>query len=234
MLGISVAAVTGTILLVEDNVRILDANKYALTKAGHRVITAETLADARRLLEKEKPDIAVLDIMLPDGDGLEYLPELRGIYKIPVLFLTSKVEQWEIIEGLRAGGNDYITKPYKINEFLARVESALQWELSRREEMPADVIRGSLKLDILANQAFMNDSCLQLTNTEFKLLYLCVQNEDRLLDTDLIYETIWKRPLVKNKNAIRSTVKRLRQKIAPAGYNITTKRGKGYVFEKEQ
>ena len=117
---------------------------------------------------------------------------------------------------------------------IARVEAALERELLKREEIPAGITKGSLKLDILANQAFVNDISLELANAEFKLLCLFVQNEGKLLDAELIYETIWTRPLVENKNAIRSSVKRLRQKIVPVGYNIITKRGKGYVFEKEQ
>ena len=227
------AKLTGVILLVEDNKKILDVNTWALEDAGHKVLAAETLAEARQLLAEETPDVAVLDIMLPDGDGLEFLPELRSICKIPVLILTSKTEQEEIVKGLRAGSNDYITKPYKIDEFCARVESALRWELTKREEIPEIIAKGSLVLDMLANRARVNDSVLQLTNIEFKLLCLFVQNEGKLMDFELIYEVIWTRPLADSRKAVQASVKRLRQKVAPAGYSISVRRGKGYVFARK-
>jgi DNA-binding response OmpR family regulator len=226
--------VTGVILLVEDNKKILDVNSWALEDAGHKVLAAETLAEARQFLSREKPDLAVLDIMLPDGDGLEFLPELRSIYKIPVLFLTSKTEQEEIIKGLRAGSNDYITKPYKIDEFRARVESTLQWELSYRENIPKKIIKGSLSLDISEGQAYINDNVLELANIEFKLLSLGMQNENELMDFELIYTTIWKRPMVDSNIAVQSAVKRLRQKIKDTEYTIYAKRGKGYVFGRKK
>ena len=224
---------TGVILLVEDNVKILDVNSWILEDAGHKVLLAETLGEARDVLSKEKPDVVVLDIMLPDGDGLEFLPELRSICKVPVLFLTSKDERKEIIEGLRAGGNDYITKPYDINEFCARVESALKWELFKREEIPGSITKGSLTLDMMANQASVNGDVLQLTNIEFKLLCLFVQNEGILMDFESIYESIWTRPLADSKKAVQSAVKRLRQKILPIGYSISVRREKGYIFSKK-
>jgi len=224
---------TGVILLVEDNKNILEVNSWILEDAGHRVLSAENLAEARALMSKERPDLAVLDIMLPDGDGLEFLPELRNVYKIPVLFLTSKVEQDDIIKGLRAGSNDYITKPYKVDEFCARVESALQWELAKRGDIPENIKKGSLTLDMLASRAYVNDEVLQLTNIEFKLLCLFAQNEGKLMSFERIYETIWTRPLAENRKAVQASVKRLRQKIAPGGYGITVRRDKGYVFAKK-
>jgi len=226
------AETAGVILLVEDNMKILAANQWILEEHGYKVLCAETLARARELLSKEKPDVAVLDIMLPDGDGLAFLPELRNICKIPVLFLTSRAEQEEIIKGLRAGSNDYITKPYKIDEFCARVESALKWELSKREEMPKTIIKGSLTLDMLSNQAYLNDQVLDLTKIEFKLLYLCMQNEGKIMSFESIYETVWKRPMIDDKNAVQAAIKRLRQKIESTEYDIYAIRGKGYIFEK--
>ena len=227
------AKTTGVILLVEDNIEILEVNSWILEDAGHEVLTAETLAEARDVLSKRTPDLAVLDIMLPDGDGLEFLPELRNICKIPVLFLTSKIEQEEIIKGLRAGSNDYITKPYKVDEFCARVESALQWELSKRDDIPEIITKGSLTLDMLASRAYVNGEILQLTGIEFKLLCMFAQNEGKLMDFDLLYETIWTRPLMDNRKAVQASVKRLRKKIEPAGYSIIVRRDKGYVFAKK-
>ena len=222
----------GIILLVEDNKKIIEANRWILEQRGHKVLCAETLKEARVLLSMEQPDVAVLDIMLPDGDGLSFLEELRAAYSIPVLFLTSLVEQEDIIKGLRAGSNDYITKPYKIDEFCARVESALKWELSRRAQLPKKIIKGPFTLDLLSNQALLDGHKLDLTNTEFKLLYLCIQNEGKIMEFEYIYENIWQRDMGDDKNAVQAAVKRFRQKIEKAGYDIYAVRGKGYIFEK--
>jgi len=111
----------GIVLLLEDNQKILDINRRLLEKEGLIVLTAKTLREARECLKIVVPDVAVLDIMLPDGSGLDFLSELRESCDIPVLFLTAKTERADVIAGLTAGGNDYITKPYDIDEFRARV-----------------------------------------------------------------------------------------------------------------
>jgi DNA-binding response OmpR family regulator len=116
----------GIILLVEDNPQILDLNRRVLEDEGLTVLAAKTLAEARQRLTVAAPDVIVLDIMLPDGSGLDFLPELRKTCASPVLFLTAKVERADILAGLRAGGNDYITKPYDIEEFQARVTGFLR------------------------------------------------------------------------------------------------------------
>jgi len=223
---------TGTVLLIEDNKNILDANRRILEDEGHTVLCAETLEQARLILADTTPDIAVLDIMLPDGDGIDFLPELRTYGKIPVLFLSGNAEKSDILDGLRAGGNDYITKPYDIDEFCARVESTLHFELSKREVLPEKIIKGHMTLDILSSQALLKNEVMDLTKTEFKLLYLFVQNEGKTMPFESIYKTVWNRPMSDDKNAVQAAVKRLRQKIEAAGYNIRAVRGEGYVFER--
>jgi len=111
----------GIVLLVEDNPKILDINRRLLEKEGLMVLTAKTLEEARERIKIAVPDVAVLDIMLPDGSGLDFLSELRKLCGAPALFLTAKAEREDVIAGLIAGGNDYITKPYDIDEFRARV-----------------------------------------------------------------------------------------------------------------
>ncbi|MDR2561665.1 MAG: response regulator [Holophagales bacterium] len=111
----------GIVLLLEDNPKILDINRRLLEKEGLMVLTAKTLKEARERVKIALPDVAVLDIMLPDGSGLDFLSELHKSCDIPALFLTAKTERTDVIAGLTAGGSDYITKPYDINEFRARV-----------------------------------------------------------------------------------------------------------------
>ena len=111
----------GIVLLVEDNPKILDINRRMLEKDGFMIITAKTIEEARERIKIVTPDVAVLDIMLPDGSGLDFLKDLREVCNAPALFLTAKAERADIIAGLTAGGNDYITKPYDIDEFRARI-----------------------------------------------------------------------------------------------------------------
>ena len=111
----------GTVLLVEDNGKILDINRRILEKEGLAVLSAKTLAEARKYIKIAVPDVAVLDIMLPDGSGIDFLEELHEVCRAPVLFLSAKTTRADVKAGLTAGGNDYITKPYDIDEFRMRV-----------------------------------------------------------------------------------------------------------------
>jgi DNA-binding NarL/FixJ family response regulator len=124
----------GIVLLLEDNEKILDINRRMLEKDGLVALTAQTIAQARERIKIAVPDVAVLDIMLPDGSGLDFLEELREVCDAPVLFLTAKAKRADVLAGLTAGGNDYITKPYDIDEFRMRVKNFLR--LSRGKPRP--------------------------------------------------------------------------------------------------
>jgi len=220
----------GVILLVEDNQNILDANMRILEERGHKVLCAETLAQAREHLTTESPDLAVLDIMLPDGDGLDFMSELRQTQDIPVLFLTGKTE--DKVKGLEIGGNDYITKPYKMDEFLARVETNLRWEFAKREKIPETITKGNLTLKIISNTAFVENEDLRLSKIEFALLLLFVKDENKILSAEYLYETAWEQSLKNDKNALQASVSRLRDKLNKTEYTIDTIRNQGYVFMK--
>jgi len=116
----------GVVLILEDNEKIMDINRRMLEKEGLVVLTAQTIEQARDRIKIAVPDVAVLDIMLPDGSGLDFLDELREVCDAPVLFLTAKAKHADVLAGLSAGGNDYITKPYDIDEFRMRVKSFLR------------------------------------------------------------------------------------------------------------
>jgi len=163
------------VLLLEDNVDILDLNRRMLEQEGLMVLTAKTIAEAREHLKIAAPDIAVLDIMLPDGSGIDFLAELRQVCNAPVLFLTAKTEQSDVLKGLTAGGNDYITKPYDIDEFCMRVTGFLRLVSSRssRDDAPsltdasqlnktelevAMLAAGGEKNKEIANKVFLSES----------------------------------------------------------------------------
>jgi DNA-binding response OmpR family regulator len=218
-----------TILCVEDEIRVLRNNKKTLTEAGFNVLIAENLEQARERMAGH-PDGIVLDIMLPDGNGLEYLKELRAQgSNIPVLMLTAWNTNADIARGLDLGADDYIGKPFTYDVLLSRVKKML----SAAERVPERIIRGALSLDILSGQAFLSGVDLLLAQKEFALLLLFIQHEGKTLSAEYLYEKVWGKPLAGSTRALSNMIYRLRKSIDGSGYDILTKRGYGYCFEKE-
>lgn len=223
---------TPVILMVEDNEHVRALNCSVLERADYRVLTAKSLAETRRILAG-KPGISlvVLDILLPDGNGLAFISELRQSTQAPVLLLSSRRDYEDIVNGLTGGADDYMTKPYRIEELLARIVGLLR----RREAMcpPAEVARGPLVMDTVAQRGFLFDRDMLLQPREYAILLFLIQNEGRGISAEQLYEAVWKLPAAGNAGAVRTAVSRLRRKLAGSGYTITSGRGSGYCFEKE-
>jgi DNA-binding response OmpR family regulator len=213
------------ILLVEDDMEIQENNIDLLEySGGYAVRTAMNLAEAREQIARETPDIIVLDIMLPDGSGLDFIKEINDI---PVLFLTSLGETSDIVKGLKAGGDDYLVKPYDDDILLARIESLLRRTESR---VPKIMTKGTLSLDIIARRAYINNNDLLLTHKEFACLFMLAQSEGHIISANAIFEQIWNQKLEDDKNTLKTTISTLRKKIEPSGYAITVSREQGYTF----
>lgn len=217
------------ILLVEDNEQIMHGNERMLKRRGYEVVTALTLTEARSAIQAQMPDLFVLDIMLPDGSGLDFMVELRKYSQVPVLLLTGLTTPEDIVRGLTAGGDDYLPKPYDFGVLLARVEALLR----RAEQVPECIHKGRICLDITADVATLDGVDLLLSQKEFALLIIFVQNEERFISAEYLYEKVWKQPMVGNSNTLKTTINRLRDKIKSSGYRIAWSRGEGYCFERE-
>ncbi len=219
------------ILLVEDNEKIMQGNKRMLEWEGYAIDTAVTLSEAYTRLRENRPDCIVLDIMLPDGSGLDWMRKLRGSTDagIPILLLTGLTTQEDILHGLRSGGDDYLTKPYDFEILLARVEALLR----RAQRVPDRITNGRLTMDVAAGAAFMDGTDLLLAKKEFALLLIFIQNPHRFIDGEYLYEKVWNQPMSGDANALKGTIKRLRSKIEGSGWQIEWSRGEGYCFEKE-
>ncbi|WP_250229847.1 response regulator transcription factor [Anaeropeptidivorans aminofermentans] len=217
------------ILLVEDNEQIMQGNERLLKRRGYEVVTALTLSDARKAVGAQMPDLFVLDIMLPDGSGLDFMQELRQYSQTPVLLLTGLTTSEDIVRGLTAGGDDYLPKPYDFGVLLARVEALLR----RAQQVPERIQKGRLCLDVTADVATLDGADLLLTQKEFVLLLIFVQNEKRFIHSEYLYEKAWKQPMAGDSQALKKTVYRLREKIEGSGWHIDWSRGEGYCFEKE-
>jgi len=219
----------GKILLVEDNEQIQENNKSMLERNGYTVRLAGNLAEARKVLDDDFPDVLVLDIYLPDGSGLDFLKELRLTSQIPVLILTAMGTPEETAAGLDAGSDDYLAKPYNNKVFRARVDALFR----RSARVPKIIAKGRLSLDVTANIALLDGTDLLLTQKEFALLLVFVQNEGLFIDNVSLYEKVWKAPMKGDSQAIRKTTSNLRGKIKGSGWTISWSKGEGYIFIKD-
>ena len=221
------------VLLVEDEKAILIANKTILERrGGYKVRLAESLAEARQCLEQSIPDIILLDIMLPDGNGLDLLCELReSNIKIPVLLLTALNEISDEIKGIEAGGNEYITKPYNNDVLLTRIDMLLK----NAESMPDKIALGAIKIDVSARRVYVNDKEVALTSKELSLLEVFMQNPEKIFNGDYLYEKVWGQKMMDDDSVLRKTISKLRTKLQEfdAGYTVTVSRGEGWYFEQE-
>lgn len=223
------------LLLVEDDKNIQRTNRRILEREGFTVLCAGTLEETRAMLQEHKPDAMVLDIMLPDGSGLAFCEKIRPYTPVPVLFLTALDEKSEIIEGLIAGGNDYITKPYDVDEFVARVKAQLRLAQMNRmaSETAKTLRRGPLMLDIVAIRAFLNGEDMMLSAREFSVLLFLMKNEGKTLSAEEIYKGAWDQPMTGNASALWKCISRLKNKLGECEGKISLLnfRNKGYTLE---
>ncbi len=218
----------GKILLVEDDLRVQLNNQEILERHGYTVLLAMDLAEARKVVANMRPDAVVLDISLPDGDGVGFLEEIRQNLAIPVLVLTAAQAAQNAVASFNAGADDYLRKPYDLREFRARVDALLR----RAARMPEIVAAGHLQLDLLAFQGFFKGRDLLLTQKEFALLSCFVQNEGKSMSAEYIYEKIWRQSKVKDDTSLKNLVYKLRKKLSGSDYSITNDRNQGYSFKR--
>jgi len=215
---------SASILLVEDNEYILRGNERMLRRRGYDTIAAMSIGEAREKLARTSPDIIVLDIMLPDGSGLDLMRELRQASDIPVLLLTGLSTPDDIVRGLESGGDDYLTKPYDFEVLLARIEALLR----RAARIPKRLEKGELTLDIRSGRAFLRGTDILLSPKEFAVLLLLAENLGQALTTDHIYEAAWRQNAgtgtgADASGAVKTVVSRLRRKL-----------GGGFILDNER
>jgi len=223
------------ILIVEDNEKIAQLIARLLARHGYETLAAHSAAEARSLFYGNHPDLLVLDVGLPDGDGYDLCEEFRRRTDAPILFLTGKREIDDKIKGLKTGGDYYLTKPYNRDEFVTVVESLL-----RRVEMTRDkftdaykIERGTLILKLDERKAYIDGSDALLTQKEFAVLLLLVQNENKELTNEQIYENVWGSKMNNDPHPIRLHISRLKKKLDEENakdFSIFTEYGKGYTF----
>jgi two-component system OmpR family response regulator len=221
------------LLVVDDEPNILELLATSLRFAGFEVVTAANGRDALAKAESEDPDLAVLDVMLPDMDGFSVTRKLRAAGRhFPILFLTAKDETEDKVTGLTVGGDDYVTKPFSLDEVVARIRAVL------RRTQPAEENDSRLRVDDLvldddAHEVFRGDREIDLSPTEFKLLRYLMLNPNRVLSKAQILDHVWEYDFNGDASIVESYISYLRRKIdndPELPPLIHTKRGVGYLL----
>jgi two-component system alkaline phosphatase synthesis response regulator PhoP len=221
------------ILVVDDEEDIVELIRYNLEKEGLKVITANSGEEAIRRASHENPQLIILDLMLPGIDGLEVCRILkRGIEtsSIPIVMLTVKSDETDIVVGLELGADDYITKPFSPRILAARVKALLRRKQPKEEK--AEVIKiGPLTINLAKYQVNLKNKPLSLTSTEFNILAFLAQNKGKVFTRDQLLDKAWKAESFVVDRTVDVHIRRLRQKLGSASNLIETIRGVGYKFK---
>ena len=217
------------VLVVDDDRALRDALRRALTLGGYDVVAAEGGREGLERVRSSRPDVVVLDLLMPDVDGIEVCHRLRAEGdRTPILMLTARDAVDDRIAGLDAGADDYLVKPFDVEELKARVRALIR---RSSPELTGDRLRfGELELDTERHAARYGDELVELTRTEYQLLELLMLNPKRVLPHSLIYERVWGYDFGPSSNALRVYIGYLRRKLADIGAPdvIHTIRGVGY------
>ena len=229
------------ILVVEDDKTLLDVLKYNLIKENYAVVTAVDGVHALEVARAEKPDLVILDIMLPKLDGFEVCRILRKEITVPILMLTAKIEEIDKVVGLELGADDYLTKPFSLRELLARIRAMLrrvemikQETLSKEETAPQPIKIANLEIDLTRHQVSRGESIVDLSPKEFKLLAFLARNRGQIFTRDHLLEKVWGYDYAGDTRTVDVHIRWLRQKIEDDPSHpkhLLAVRGVGYKFE---
>ncbi len=228
---------TQRILVVDDEPAVTDLLAYNLRKAHYEVLTAADGRTALRLAGECKPDLILLDLMIPEVDGLDVCRELRKSSGVPIIMITARGEEIDRVVGLEIGADDYVTKPFSVRELMARIKAVLRRaQNDGTEKEPSTILRGpgDLLMDVERRAVIVADTPLELTRLEFDLLHRLLINPGRVLTRERLLEQAWGYDYVGDTRAVDSAIKRLRAKLrqaAPEADCIESVRGLGYKID---
>ena len=220
------------IYIVEDDQNIREIESFALKNSGYTIMDFECAKDFYHQLAEKVPDCILLDIMLPDEDGLEILKKIRSIpdtRKVPIMMITAKTTELDKVKGLDLGADDYITKPFGIMELISRVKALLRRSMNMEDEKFLSA--GDIFLDGEKHMVYVKDEPVDLTFKEYELLKLLIQNQGIVMSRDVIMERIWGIDFEGESRTLDVHIKTLRQKLKNAGTLIKTVRNVGYRIE---
>jgi two-component system, OmpR family, KDP operon response regulator KdpE len=232
---------TPVVLAVDDEPLCLRTLRDTLLAAGYRVIPTSTAREVLSVLEEREPDLVILDIKLPESDGFELCRRIRTFSSVPVIMLTALFDEADKVRGFEAGADDYLTKPYSVAEFLARVRAALRRSESQQPgpllpsspAVPRRIIADQLVIDDVSKRVLRSGEETRLSPTEYRLLWELASNAGKLVTRTALIESVWGRLEGNVEDALKCAIRRLRQRIGDDPYSphyVATRRGFGYVF----
>ncbi len=218
------------IIIVEDDKELREELKILLDNAGYEAVIIEDLyGKVEEKILNENPNLLLLDVNLPNKNGYEICSKVRKQSSIPIIFVTSRNNSMDELNGLVVGGDDYIEKPYNVPVLLARISAILK-RTSQKESEPSTIQYKGIKLNTLNGIVTYNEKQIELPRTEFKILYYLFKNTEKIIPRVDIIEYMWDNKMYVDDNTLSVNITRIREKLAEIGvYNlIETKRGQGY------
>lgn len=221
------------ILVVDDEALLVKGICYNLKNDGYEVLTGSNGLDAVRIVRENQVDLVVLDVMMPEMDGLEACRNIRSFSDVPILLLTAKADDMDKLMGFEHGADDYITKPFNILELKARIRAWLR-RSARQEEKKEEIACGSIRLDYISRNAYRDGELAELTAKEFDLVDLLIRNPNRVYSRENLLDLIWGYEFRGDIRTVDVHIRRIREKLErnPAEpEHIMTKWGVGYYFK---
>ena len=224
------------ILVVDDEKPIADILQFNLKKEGYQVVCAYNGDEALKKVEEDQPDLMLLDIMLPNKDGMEVCREIRKKYDFPIIMLTAKDSEIDKVLGLELGADDYVTKPFSTRELIARVKANMRRHQTIQEDAEVvtnDIVIGPLTIQPDAYQVLKREETIELTHREFELLHYLAKHIGQVMTREHLLQTVWGYDYFGDVRTVDVTIRRLREKIEDNPSHptwIVTRRGVGYYL----
>lgn len=220
------------VLLVEDEQPIREMLCYALEREEYQVEEAENASQARELLARKRPDLLIVDWMMPGENGVEFIRRLRKdeiLADLPVIMLTARVEEMDKVKGLDSGADDYLTKPVAIKELIARIKALLRRTSNAHNDQ---LSAGGLTLDLATHQLTIDDQNVHIGQTEFSLLKFFIERQNKVYSRNQLLDYVWGQAVYIEERTVDVHILRLRKILKPYGKDklIKTVRGMGYIF----
>jgi len=223
------------ILIIEDEPDIRKNLEYNLSREGFNVKTAGSIHEAQNLLKSDLFNLILLDLMLPDGSGLDLCKNLKADSKtetIPIIILTAKDDEVDKVVGFEIGADDYVTKPFSVRELILRVKAVLKRGEKKKDIVEVERQFGDLTIDIDSHEVYVDKNKIDLTALEFRLLNQLVDRRGRVQSRDQLLSDVWGYSAEVTTRTVDTHIKRLREKLGPMGKYVQTIRGVGYKFSR--
>lgn len=223
------------ILIIEDEPDIRKNLEYNLSREGYSVLTAASIAEAEQLIYSNNLSLILLDLMLPDGSGLELCKKMKSdpdVQNLPIIILTAKDDEVDKVVGFELGADDYVTKPFSVRELILRIKAVLKRGENKKDIVEIDRQFGDLKIDIDSHEVYVDAELVNLTALEFKLLIQLVDRRGRVQSREQLLADVWGYSAEVTTRTVDTHIKRLREKLGTMGKYVQTIRGVGYKFSR--